>query len=127
MPHLPPRRKYTPPLRRVDGEVRGEMMHGIDVETTALDPADGELSLVQIADPANQVVRVYDVLGGGKPQLPDRGIAHNATFEERWLRTAGYSVQLEDTMIASQVFYTGTNAAKGKLSHTASPRVYPAS
>ena len=39
-------------------------------------------------------------------------------FEERWLREYGYDARLEDTMIASQVFYTGTNAARGKLSHS---------
>jgi ribonuclease D len=62
---------------------------------------------------------LFDVLRGGPmPPLPKHGIAHNAVFEERWLKTRGVEVELEDTMIASQVFYTGTNAAKGKLSHS---------
>jgi DNA polymerase I len=95
-------------------------MKGIDIETTALDPADGKISLVQVADPLHKRVDVYDVLEGNFPQLPREGIAHNAVFEWRWLEAAGFDVQYEDTMIASQVFYTGTNAAKGKLSHSLS-------
>ena len=118
-------------------------MYGIDIETTALDPADGKLSLMQVFDPKTKRVWVYDAINGlppqpGKPFIfsgkwkfngdgprewcPDEairgGVAHNVVFEERWLREYGYDARLEDTMIASQVFYTGTNAARGKLSHS---------
>src|SRR5215213_4689990 len=94
------------------------ILPGVDIETTALSPEDGELSLLQVADPERHRVDVYDALGGGELPVPGRGIAHNAVFEERWLRAAGYNVQYDDTMIASLVFYTGTNAARGKLSHS---------
>jgi DNA polymerase-1 len=108
---------------------------GIDIETTSLEPTEGEISLLQVYEPGGKCT-VYDMLRGGKPnlgttklsftgtggkrtiELPLEGIAHNATFEEGWLRTRGYEPRLDDTMIASQVFYTGTNAAKGKLSHS---------
>jgi DNA polymerase-1 len=93
------------------------MKAGIDVETTALDPEDGKLSLVQVAAPGKPPM-VFDVLRGPLPPLPTEGIAHNAVFEERWLGSRGHECKLDDTMIASQVFYTGTNAAKGKLSHS---------
>jgi len=109
-------------------------MRGIDIETTALSPEDGQISLIQVFD--GEKCTVYDLINGGHPnlgggkllfngtggqkrvELPVTGVAHNAVFEERWLRVAGYDVKLEDTMIASQVFYTGTNAARGKLSHS---------
>ena len=94
------------------------ILPGVDIETTALSPEDGELSLLQVADPERHRVDVYDALGGGELPVPGRGIAHNAVFEERWLRAAGYNVEYDDTMIASLVFYTGTNAARGKLSHS---------
>jgi len=91
---------------------------GIDIETTALQPTEGKLSLIQVYDPGLNNVLVFDVLNGGTPPVPGRGVAHNAVFEEGWLRKYGYDVQLEDTMIASQVFYTGTNAANNRnLSH----------
>jgi hypothetical protein len=35
-------------------------MHGIDIETTALDPADGEIRLVQISDGSKEPY-VYDL------------------------------------------------------------------
>ena len=41
-------------------------MRGVDVETTALDPADGRLSLVQIAAPDTFTVAVYDVQSGNR-------------------------------------------------------------
>ena len=93
-------------------------MKGLDVETTALWPEDGELSLVQVADPDTFTVHVYDVLAGAVAPIPAEAVSHNAVFEERWLRAAGHEVRYDDTMIASLVFYTGTNAARGKMSHS---------
>jgi DNA polymerase I len=112
---------------------------GIDIETTSLDPADSEISLMQIYDPEEDAVLVYDMLLGVTPvwnserklvfngtggsryvTKPTTGIAHNATFEERWLREKlGAEFDLDDTMIASLVLYTGTNAAHNKqFSHS---------
>jgi DNA polymerase-1 len=93
-------------------------MIGLDIETTSLEVDEGEWSLAQVYDPAVGYVMVYDVLQGGRPPLPSRAVAHTAVFEERWLRKYGYDPELDDTMIASQVFYTGTNAARThNLSH----------
>src|SRR5215208_1279681 len=95
------------------------VLPGVDIETTALDPEEGEISLLQVADPERRVVDVYDAFGWDELPVPGRGIAHNAMFEERWLRAAGYNVRYDDTMIASLVFYTGTNAARSKqFSHS---------
>src|SRR5215210_3169918 len=94
------------------------MKAGIDLETTSLDPADGQISLVQVADPA-EGIHIWDVLAGYEPRIPEDAVAHNTVFEERWLREKGYGrYEFDDTMIASLVFYTGTNAARGKLSHS---------
>ena len=103
-------------------------MQGLDIETYnpetgkgELDPAKGYVRLVQIRDDGRG--RVYD---GHDPKLPDAlhelddPVAHNATFERRWI-DAHYGIDLEalhDTMVMSQVLYTGTNAAKSRnLSH----------
>jgi DNA polymerase I-like protein with 3'-5' exonuclease and polymerase domains len=48
-------------------------------------------------------------------------VAHNATFEYEWIsRHFGVDLKnLHDTMVMSQVLYTGTNAVKsGKFSHS---------
>jgi hypothetical protein len=57
-------------------------MQGLDIETTALDPAEGKVGLVQIRN--GRRGRVYD---GHDPQVIaellrlDKPVAHNATFE----------------------------------------------
>jgi ribonuclease D len=100
-------------------------MRGIDVETTSLSPDDGRLRLVQIARGSNvqlfdmfeedpEVVR--DAIGG-----TDDLVAHNAVFERKWLQHAlGIDIGIiHDTMIMSQVLYTGTRAAmKRTFSHS---------
>jgi DNA polymerase I len=92
-------------------------MKGIDVETTALDPADGQPRLVQISD--GRDTSIYDAFTHpaaevrAAVQAEDELVAHNAVFERKWLR-AGLGVDradLHDTMIMSQVLYTGTRAA----------------
>src|SRR5215204_4152713 len=97
-------------------------MQGLDIETTALDPEAGKVRLVQIRNGGRG--RVYD---GHDPELPaalrelDGGVAHNATFERSWIaRHYGIDVgTLDDTMVMSQVLYTGTNAARAKqFSHS---------
>jgi DNA polymerase I len=104
-------------------------MQGLDIETAnpetgkgELDPDKGIVRLVQIRDGAKG--RVYD---GHDPELPaalrelDEAVAHNATFERRWIERH-YGIDLEalhDTMVMSQVLYTGTNAARAKqFSHS---------
>jgi DNA polymerase-1 len=110
-------------------------MYGIDIETDGLDPATGTLCLVQIYDPAENTVNVYDPILGSVPRpgfklkfngdgpaipVPEKfhAIAHNAPFEDKWLRTLGFAPELEDTLVASRVLYAGTNAARSrKFSH----------
>jgi|SRR5215218_792329 len=92
-------------------------MHGIDVETTALRPAEGDLRLVQLSD--GKKAKVYDAIRQDAEairsaiQEHEELVAHNAVFERTWLR-ADLDVDrpdLHDTMIMSQVYYTGTRAA----------------
>jgi DNA polymerase I len=97
-------------------------MQGLDIETTALDPEEGRVRLVQIRDGAKG--RVYDAdLEDPRPALRalTEPVAHNATSEYDWI-SRHYGIELKnlhDTMIMSQVFYTGTNAVKsGKFSHS---------
>jgi len=58
---------------------------GIDVETTALDPAEGQLRLLQISD--GEEVLVYDAfyqpitILRGEAQTWRPLVAHNAPFE----------------------------------------------
>jgi DNA polymerase I len=104
-------------------------MQGLDIETYnpetgegELDPEKGNVRLVQIRDGAHG--RVYD---GHDPAVPDalreldQPVAHNSTFEYDWIsRHYGIDLtNLHDTMIMSQVLYTGTNATRGgKFSHS---------
>src|SRR5215212_3797394 len=100
-------------------------MHGIDVETTALRPAEGDLRLVQLSD--GKKAKVYDAYRQDADvirraiQEHEELVAHNAVFERAWLNAA-LAVDrpdLHDTMIMSQVYYTGTRAALGRgFSHS---------
>ena len=97
-------------------------MQGLDIETTALDPEAGRVRLVQIRD--GEKGRVYDAdLEDPRPALRalTNPVAHNAVFEYDWIKHH-YGIDLtnlHDTMIMSQVFYTGTNAARAKqFSHS---------
>jgi ribonuclease D len=100
-------------------------MHGIDVETTALVPAEGDLRLVQLSN--GRKVKVYDAFRQDRDLIRravekhDDLVAHNAPFERKWLKAALDldRPDLHDTMIMSQVYYTGTRAALGKnFSHS---------
>jgi DNA polymerase-1 len=104
-------------------------MQGLDIETYnpqtgegELDPEKGYVRLVQIRD--GEKGRVYD---GHDPAVPDaireldQPVAHNSTFEYDWIsRHYGIDLtNLHDTMVMSQVLYTGTNATRGgKFSHS---------
>src|SRR5215208_4812078 len=102
-------------------------MIGIDVETTALRPAEGDLRLVQLSN--GKKAKVYDAYRQDADvirraiQEHEAGslVAHNAVFERTWLNAA-LAVDrpdLHDTMIMSQVYYTGTRAALSKsFSHS---------
>src|SRR5215217_3781287 len=100
-------------------------MIGIDVETTALRPEDGKLRLVQISD--GKRAKVYDAFRQDAEEIRravaarEELVAHNAVFERTWLNAA-LAVDrpdLHDTMIMSQVYYTGTRAAISKsFSHS---------
>jgi DNA polymerase-1 len=100
-------------------------MHGIDVETTALWPEEGNLRLLQISD--GKRADVYDAFRQSEEMLrraverQDELVAHNAPFERTWLKAA-LSLDrpdLQDTMVMSQALYTGTNAARAKqFSHS---------
>src|SRR5215203_598951 len=102
-------------------------MIGIDVETTALRPEDGKLRLVQISD--GKRAKVYDAFRQDAEEIRravaarEAGslVAHNAVFEREWLNAAldVDRPDLHDTMIMSQVYYTGTRAALNKsFSHS---------
>jgi DNA polymerase-1 len=90
------------------------MMQGIDIETTSLSPEEGRIRLVQIRD--EEGGRIWD-LDYEDPReaiqaLPEP-VAHNAEFERRWIaHHLGLGLELDDTMIMSQVLYTGTKASK---------------
>jgi DNA polymerase-1 len=95
-------------------------MIGIDVETTALTPDEGDLRLVQLSD--GQEADVYDVFRQDPArirhavQIHSELVAHNAPFERTWLNAALEldRPDLHDTMVMSQVLYTGTRAAISK-------------
>src|SRR5215213_6056775 len=100
-------------------------MHGIDVETTALAPEEGHLRLVQVSD--GQETDVYDAFRQDAEvirravEAREELVAHNAVFERAWLNAALAldRADLHDTMIMSQVYYTGTRAAlKNSFSHS---------
>jgi ribonuclease D len=100
-------------------------MIGLDVETTALSPEEGELRLVQLSD--GRGAKVFDMYTDeawdARAALitADELVAHNAVFERKWLRAKlGVDIGvIHDTMIMSQVLYTGTKAALNRsFSHS---------
>jgi DNA polymerase I len=100
-------------------------MIGIDVETTALSPDEGKLRLVQLSN--GKKARVYDAFRQDPDMIrrdiqeQEELVAHNAPFERTWLRAAlGVDrPDLHDTMVMSQVLYTGTRASLNKsFSHS---------
>jgi DNA polymerase I len=97
----------------------------LDVETTALTPTEGKLRLVQLSD--GKRARVYDAFRQDPEVIREAVegheelVAHNAPFERTWLNAALEldRPDLHDTMVMSQVLYTGTRAAMSKsFSHS---------
>lgn len=103
---------------------------GLDTETTGLDPLQDRLRLVQLATAAGvyllDTTRVdprglaplLSAPAGGGPLL----VAHNATFELRFLERAGLGTpsgaRLFDTMLASQLLTASADkAGAARLSH----------
>jgi DNA polymerase-1 len=91
-------------------------MLAIDIETTALEPEDGEIRLIQLSD--GKRVIVYDVRDKPNYTLTsltgvDELAAHNAPFEARWLGRDNLP-ELHDTLVMSRVLYGGTNHAHNK-------------
>jgi DNA polymerase I len=102
-------------------------VQGLDIETAGpnggeLDPDKGSIRLVQIRDgKRGRVIDAFRV--DPRPALEELTdpIAHNATFERNWIKKhLGLDLgPMHDTMIMSQVLYTGTNAARSKqFSHS---------
>jgi ribonuclease D len=106
-------------------------VHGIDVETAgnngggALTPEEGRLRLVQISD--GRQTDIYDAFLDDAEvihkavEARKELVAHNAVFEREWLNVALDldRPDLHDTMIMSQVYYTGTRASQnGNFSHS---------
>jgi ribonuclease D len=106
-------------------------MIGIDVETAgnngggALRPEEGRLRTVQISD--GKEVKVYDAFRQDTDLIRravekhEELVAHTATFERKWLKAALDldRPDLHDTMVMSQVYYTGTRASlNGNFSHS---------
>jgi ribonuclease D len=100
-------------------------MRGIDIETTALSPEEGRLRLVQLS--TTKGAKVFDMYTDDEEEVKAviRGsgelVAHNAVFERKWLQAKlGIDIGvIHDTMIMSQVLYTGTKAAiRSNVSHS---------
>lgn len=93
-------------------------MIGFDIETTGLTPDTGRVSLVQAARGGMETVLIdalavdpssfLAVLDGAGEAI----VAHNANFEELWMREFGFDWHLEDTMIMSRVIHGGLEAAR---------------
>lgn len=91
---------------------------GVDIETTALNPHDGKIRLIQIAI-LDWPVIILDCLHiGGVHLIADllaklfrgrRKVAQNAVFECKWLTHNGveFEIPLFDTMIADQLINCG--------------------
>jgi len=99
-------------------------MQGLDIETVGLDPEEGKIRLVQIRN--GDRGRVYDADDADLPEAlraleGSAAVAHNAPFERNWI-AHHYGIELpplHDTLVMSQVLYTGTNAARSKqFSHS---------
>lgn len=104
-------------LGKVASEISSAESIGLDIETTALQPFDGEIRLVQIN--TGKGIYVIDLfqtktLGPVEDVLREQRtivIGHNLKFEQRWLLWK-YGLELWpifDTWRASEIIYNGYN------------------
>lgn len=116
-------------LAFVSGVLDSTRPIGIDIETTALEPWDGEISTIQLSD--GETHHVIDVLAIGiehmgviRDLVDDASIlkiAHNAKFEMKWFM---YHLGAEpesffDTFLASQMIAAGDINARHDLGSVA--------
>ncbi|MBA3694566.1 MAG: hypothetical protein H0W77_14240, partial [Acidobacteria bacterium] len=119
-------------LRRVCEELKNEDFLGFDTETTALDPYDGTLRLVQLSTGKDtkvidlkpfaergdlrtsaELAPLRDLLSAPKPIK----IAHNAKFDAKWV-SHHLGAQLGgtfDTLLASQLIAAGDQDRRHSL------------
>ncbi len=117
-------------------ELKGEEYLGFDTETTALDPFDGVIRLVQLSDGKNTIVidlkpfmdkgdlKTMPELSGLRELLAaDRPIkiAHNAKFDAKWtLHHLGTELGgIFDTLLASQLIAAGDQDRRHNLAEVA--------
>jgi len=124
-------------LRKACERLRGEDVIGFDTETTALDPYEGEIRLVQLSNgKETQVIdlKPFYALGDLRtmPELEplrellaaDRPvkIAHNAKFDAKWVKHhLGVEIGgVFDTLIASQLIAAGDQDRRHNLGEVTS-------
>jgi DNA polymerase I-like protein with 3'-5' exonuclease and polymerase domains len=112
-------------LRATIAELEGQTAIGFDTETTALNPYEGRLRLVQLAAPDGVRVIDLDRFGGGDGEAKTNEalaplrqllaaprpvkIAHNAKFDAKWtkLKLGVELGGLFDSLLASQLVAAG--------------------
>ncbi|MDQ6786434.1 MAG: DNA polymerase [Acidobacteriota bacterium] len=124
-------------LRRACEQLKGEDVLGFDTETTALDPYEGEIRLVQLSTgKETQVIDLKPFYAMGDlrtlPELEplreilaaDRPvkIAHNAKFDAKWVKHhLGVEIGgVFDTLIASQLIAAGDQDRRHNLAEVTS-------
>ena len=113
-------------LPRIAEAVAAAEAVGVDTETTALSPRDGEVRLLQLATPDETfVVDLFEVrdVSPLKEALEEGPVKvlHNAKFDYQWLRELhGISLApLFDTMLAAQLLDGGAQGASYSLASVA--------
>ncbi len=124
-------------LRKSCEELRNEDFLGFDTETTALDPYEGNIRLVQLSTGRDtkvidlkpfagrgdlrtsaELAPLRDLLAAAKPIK----IAHNAKFDAKWI-SHHLGVQLGgtfDTLLASQIIAAGDQERRHSLAEVTS-------
>lgn len=104
----------TSDLLTAVGNLRSSPHIGLDIETTSLDPYDGRLRLVSIADEDGAFLIDADYVKNLTPLWEflrtKKVIIHNAKFDLKWIKKQ-YGVELGtifDTLLASQIVSAGT-------------------
>ncbi len=124
-------------LKKACEQLQNEDVLGFDTETTALDPYEGEIRLVQLSTgretqvidlkpfaergdlrTSAELAPLRDLLAAPKPIK----IAHNAKFDAKWMR---YHLGVElggtfDTLLASQIIAAGDQERRHSLADVTS-------